>query len=208
MVQLEVDPAEIEALARKAQTKIDQSLARSGADREAFWHAVALIYRRGLSASVPKKAEPSLPASVRDHLGHQLQEFYALMLARAQPRRHLALIEQFDALSEAQGVATASQFCDDLLAALPSLRAYASLLTADPSHADDLVQETLVKAWANQHRFEPNSNLMDWLCTLLRDQFYSRSSRTEGDERVEIGDPQDRYFTVPAAVNRNRALPL
>ena len=197
MAQLEVDPAEIEALAQQAQAKIDQSLTRSGADREAFWHAVALIYRRGLSVTEPKKAELGLPASVRDHLGHQLQEFYALMLARAHPRRYLALIAQFDAPSVAQGAAVASEFRDDLLTALPGLRAYASSLTADTSHADDLVQETLVKAWANQHRFEPHTNLMDWLCAILRDQFYKRSSRSDCDERVKIGDPKDRYFTVP-----------
>jgi hypothetical protein len=208
MVQLEVDPAEIEALARKAQAKFDQSLARSGADRGAFWHAVALIYRRGLSVSVPQRAALGLPASVRDHLGHQLQAFYASMLAKAHPGRHLAIIAQFDAPSLAQGVAVASQFRDDLIAALPGLQTYARLLTTDQSGADDLVQETLVEAWANQHRFEPSSNLMEWLCTILRDQFFNRSPQSEGDERVEIGDPEDRYFTVPVAVNRNRAWPL
>lgn len=39
--------------------------------------------------------------------------------------------------------------------------------------ADDLVQETLLKAWKNQDRFEPGSNLQAWLCTILRNQFYT-----------------------------------
>ncbi|WP_431311219.1 sigma factor, partial [Methylobacterium nigriterrae] len=113
------------------------------------------------------------PAPVRDHLGHQLQGFYAAILAEAQPQRHLDLIAQFNAALMAQGDAFASQFRDGLLAALPGLRAFAMSLVVDSSRAEDLVQETLVKAWANQHRFRPGSNLMAWLITILRNQFYT-----------------------------------
>jgi RNA polymerase sigma-70 factor (ECF subfamily) len=198
MVHLEVVPAQVEALAREAQARIDQSLARSGVDSAAFWHAVALIYRRGLPGHVPSKANLSLPAPVRDHLGHQLQAFYASILAKAQPQQHLALIAQFDAALMAQGVAVASQFRTDLLAALPDLRAYAGSLTMDPCRADDLVQEALVKAWANQHRFEPNSNLMGWLCTILRNQFYTEC-RKRKREVEDVDGAAAMQMTAPAA---------
>src|SRR4051795_7206803 len=77
---------------------------------------------------------------VRDHLGHQLQGFYASVLAEAQPQRHLDLIAQFDAALSARGDAFASQFRNDLLAALPGLRAFAISLVVDLSRAEDLVQ--------------------------------------------------------------------
>ncbi|AWN40699.1 hypothetical protein DK389_09375 [Methylobacterium durans] len=54
-------------------------------------------------------------------------------------------------------------FRDDLLAALPALRSYAMLLAGNAARADDLVQEVLLKAWSNQHRFVPGSNLNAWL---------------------------------------------
>ena len=47
----------------------------------------------------------------------------------------------------------------DLLAAVPHLRAFAISLTNNPDRADDLVQDTLVRAWANIDRFERGTNL-------------------------------------------------
>jgi RNA polymerase sigma-70 factor (ECF subfamily) len=198
MVPLEVMPAQVEALAREAQARIEERFARAGGDSAVFWHAVALIYRRGLPAPVPPKTELGLPAPVRDHLGHQLQAFYASILAKAQPQQHLALIAQFDAALMAQGEAVASQFRTDLLAALPGLRAYARSLTIDPCSADDLVQETLVRAWANQHRFEQNSNLMAWLCTILRNQFYTEC-RKRKREVEDVDGAAAAQMIAPAA---------
>jgi RNA polymerase sigma-70 factor (ECF subfamily) len=62
---------------------------------------------------------------------------------------------------------------EGMLAALPSLRAFAISLTNDPVFADDLVQETILRAWANTHRFEPGTNLQAWLFTILRNVFLS-----------------------------------
>ena len=50
-------------------------------------------------------------------------------------------------------------FSKGLLSAIPSLRAFARSLGASPDRADDLVQETLIKAWANQHSFVEGTNL-------------------------------------------------
>ena len=49
-------------------------------------------------------------------------------------------------------MATEADFRDGLLGEIPSLRAFARSITGNPDRADDLVQETLVKAWANRHR--------------------------------------------------------
>ena len=61
-----------------------------------------------------------------------------------------------------------------LLNAIPSLRAFAVSLCGNPTRADDLVQETLVKAWANFSSFQEGTNLKAWLFTILRNEFYSQ----------------------------------
>lgn len=77
-------------------------------------------------------------------------------------------------------------FNDALLEQVPSLRAFARSLTRNAASADDLVQETLVKAIANSAKFEEGTNLRAWLFTILRNQFYTgykKSSR-------EVEDPE------------------
>lgn len=68
-----------------------------------------------------------------------------------------------------------------LPAAIPKLRAFAISLTRDVTRADDLVQDTILKAWSNMDKFDPATNLDAWLFTILRNTFYSslRKSRRE-----------------------------
>lgn len=54
---------------------------------------------------------------------------------------------------------------------IPFLRIYARNLTRGGTEADDLVQETLVKAIANIDRFQPGTNLRAWLFTIMRNSF-------------------------------------
>lgn len=60
---------------------------------------------------------------------------------------------------------------------LPSLRGFARLLVRDRTMADDVVQDTLVRALAALHQFEPGTNLKAWLFTILRNQFYEQVRR-------------------------------
>jgi RNA polymerase sigma-70 factor (ECF subfamily) len=78
---------------------------------------------------------------------------------------------------------------DDLLAAVPSLRAFAISLCGRTALADDLVQETLVKAWANIGSFRPGSNMIAWLYTILRNEYYSEFRK----RRHEVGDEEGRH---------------
>src|SRR5918998_3753268 len=76
-----------------------------------------------------------------------------------------------------------------LLAAIPSLRAFAISLCGNPDRADDLVQDTLVKAWSHMDRFERGTNLNAWLFTILRNSFFS-----EHRKRVrEVEDADGAY---------------
>jgi RNA polymerase sigma-70 factor, ECF subfamily len=65
-------------------------------------------------------------------------------------------------------------FRDDLLAAIPSLRAFGLSLTSRGDRADDLVQETLMKAWKYHESFTAGTNMKAWLYTILRNEFYTQ----------------------------------
>jgi RNA polymerase sigma-70 factor, ECF subfamily len=53
---------------------------------------------------------------------------------------------------------------------IPRLRRYARALTRNPERADDLVQDTLVRALAKQHFWQPGTNIRAWLFTLMHNQ--------------------------------------
>src|SRR4051794_33858556 len=74
-----------------------------------------------------------------------------------------------------------------MLAALPNLRAFAMSLTHNLDAADDLVQDTILRAWKNIDRFEVGTNLNAWLFTILRNGFYSQHRK----KRREVEDPDD-----------------
>lgn len=80
---------------------------------------------------------------------------------------------------------------------LPALRAFAISLTRNVSAADDLVQDTIVKAWTNIEKFELGTNLRAWLFTILRNTFYSNHRK----RRREVADPEGihaaRLFVKP-----------
>jgi len=76
-----------------------------------------------------------------------------------------------------------------MLAALPSLRAFAMSLTHNVTSADDLVQDAILRAWKNLDRFEAGTNLQAWLFTILRNGFYSQLRK----KRREVEDPDGSY---------------
>lgn len=90
-------------------------------------------------------------------------------------------------------------FKSQLLTTIPSLRAFAVSLSGQHDRADDLVQETVVKAWSKQESFEPGTNLKAWLFTILRNEFYSQM-RKKGRE---VSDPDD-YYTSQMSVHPNQ----
>ena len=78
---------------------------------------------------------------------------------------------------------------DDILATVPSLRAFAISLSGNSDRADDLVQETLLRALANIDSFQPGSNLPAWMFTILRNLFRSDYRK----RRREVEDAEGNY---------------
>lgn len=72
-----------------------------------------------------------------------------------------------------------SSLRDDLVAAIPNMRAFAISLCGNRDRADDLVQEALVKAWNNLDSFEVGTNLKAWLFTILRNAYFSELRKTK-----------------------------
>ncbi len=74
----------------------------------------------------------------------------------------------------------------DLISLIPNLRAFAVSLCGNADKADDLVQETLLKAYGSLSSFTEGTNLMAWLFTILRNAYYNE--RKKG--RREVADPE------------------
>lgn len=83
---------------------------------------------------------------------------------------------------------TTSSWRDDVVQLIPALRAFAWSLSHNGSDADDLVQDTLIKAWTNRDKFEPGTNLRAWLFTILRNTYYTNVLRRRREVRDETGE--------------------
>lgn len=87
---------------------------------------------------------------------------------------------------ETAPMAGSDPFLDQVTALLPALRAFGRSLCGDPARADDLVQDTVLKAWTNREQFQSGSNLKAWLFTILRNCYYSELRH----RKFEVEDPE------------------
>ena len=91
-------------------------------------------------------------------------------------------------------------FKSELIALIPHLRAFARTLTGDPTAADDLAQDAMMKAWDARASYQMGTNMKAWTFMILRNQFYSEKRRSwrqsqldqEAAERtlVAVDDPE------------------
>ena len=108
------------------------------------------------------------------------------------------------------------EFKEQLAAVIPHLRAFGRSLSGNRDLADDLVQETLLKAWAARKRFQAGTNMRAWTFIILRNLFLSqmRRARFKGewddvtaakilaapasqDKHIELGDMQRALLHLP-----------
>ncbi|MHC3126488.1 RNA polymerase sigma70 [Brevundimonas sp. GN22] len=91
-------------------------------------------------------------------------------------------------------------FKKELVALIPHIRAFARTLTGDPTAADDLAQEAMMKAWDARASYQMGTNMKAWTFMILRNQFYSEKRRSwrstqldqEAAERtlIAVDDPE------------------
>ena len=88
-------------------------------------------------------------------------------------------------------------FKRELSAVIPHLRAFARGLCGRPDMADDLVQETMLKAWAARDRFQPGTSMRAWTFVILRNAYLTemRRNRFRGDYDETTAE---RILTTPA----------
>ena len=144
------------------------------------------------------KKQGGLNAEIQSRIGHQLRAMYDDVVRQGVPDRFAELIRKLDGPEAArpksqkkmEGVMPLTDSLrDDILASVPSLRAFAISLSGNGDRADDLVQETLLRAIANIDSFQPGSNLPAWLFTILRNLFRSDYRK----RRREVEDAEGNY---------------
>ena len=69
-------------------------------------------------------------------------------------------------------------FKRELVALIPHLRAFARTLSGDPTSADDLAQDAMIKAWDARASYQMGTNMKAWTFMILRNQFYSERRRS------------------------------
>ena len=77
----------------------------------------------------------------------------------------------------------------DLVAALPRLRRYARVLTGDLHRADDLVQDTLARAWEKRRLWQAGSDLRAWLFTIMHNVYVNQFSMRSANMRRPRSTP-------------------
>ncbi len=85
---------------------------------------------------------------------------------------------------------------------LPDLRGFARSLTRDPAAADDLVQDTVVRALAARAQFQPDTNLKAWLLTIERNAFFEQARRRRRECQVLSEHRPDPGSAAPSVALR------
>lgn len=89
-----------------------------------------------------------------------------------------------------------------IMALVPNLRAFAISLTRNGDRADDLVQETILRAWAKNRMFVRGTNLNAWLFTILRNAYYSEYRKRAREVKDDGGISAARLTSLPAQQDR------
>ena len=90
-------------------------------------------------------------------------------------------------------------FDDEALPHLDALYRVALRLTADPSQAEDLVQDTMLKAYRSWRQYRPGTNAKGWLLTILRNTFindYRRRKHEPIAMDLEAAEPHALYRSM------------
>lgn len=98
-----------------------------------------------------------------------------------------------------------NKFNQDVLSLASNLKPYAINLTKNSDEANDLLQETMFRAFSNQDKFREGTNLKAWLFTIMRNIFINKYRKKS--KRKTIVDTTENHYYINSAQSsiRNRA---
>ena len=99
----------------------------------------------------------------------------------------------------------------DLLAAIPRLRRYARVLTGDVSRADDLVQDTLARAWEKRRLWAPGTDLRAWMFAIMHNVFVNQRALARHEKQhvsLESGEGAGDAFEIPVRATQHLRVEL
>ena len=134
----------------------------------------------------PASASPQRPArqptASLSNIGELLRMAFAAVATAPLPGRLQTLLDRLGNESAAQTGGPDSHpqdalFKTELANAMPQLRAYGRSLSGSPDLADDLVQETMLRAWKARDRFVAGTSMLAWTHVILRNIYFSMARR-------------------------------
>jgi RNA polymerase sigma-70 factor (ECF subfamily) len=99
----------------------------------------------------------------------------------------------------------------DLVAAIPRLRRYARVLTGEATRADDLVQETLARAWEKRRLWTAGTDLRAWLFTIMHNVFVNQRAlarREAGNVSLDGDDDGNTAWQIPVRATQQTRVEL
>ena len=109
----------------------------------------------------------------------------------------------------AEPSAAGRSFDEEALPHLDTLYRVALRLTADPTQAEDLVQDTMLKAYRSWRQYRPGTNARGWLLTILRNTFindYRRRKHEPVAMDLEAAEPHALYRSIAGDRSRGHVL--
>jgi RNA polymerase sigma-70 factor (ECF subfamily) len=152
------------------------------------------------NASIRHATAPS-PAALDDHtlacLGDQLRGAYMDPVTDKLPHELRGLLRRAYQVIRAHQEPIDQGFVAEMMSALSELRLYALSLERDPVRAEDLIQETILKALSQHERYERGTCLRAWLFTILKNAFFTQVRRREREVEDVDGSYADRLTLAP-----------
>jgi RNA polymerase sigma-70 factor, ECF subfamily len=96
-------------------------------------------------------------------------------------------------------------FKDQLVAMIPSLRAFARALCTNREMADDMAQDAMVRAWAARKSYTPDTNFRAWMFKILRNNYYTAFKK---NARFSSWDPEAAERLLVARPTQEMAIHL
>jgi RNA polymerase sigma-70 factor (ECF subfamily) len=141
-----------------------------------------------------RRLEPAIQRQLIDQPGHATGALPDQILTRSDPHRRRS--------GPSRGGRLDDDLRDTMLAIVPRLRAFAISLCGNIDKADDLVQETLLRALSHIDQFEPGTNMAAWLFTILRNLFRSDYRKRRREVEDDDGSFAESLKSQPEQTSR------